>query len=271
MAKLKSAYRPRPKAEIPQPDQPVVVASAEPQAGPIIQAEAKSDAPVLEPKPKIKSAEPEEREDFKRLKQQLADLNHSTELNRRHQQQVDDTNQQINQVFHFWKANGLTADQERSLAANPALMIQLSGFAANEAAKLHPVGSPEFIEAGKKLFFQHLTHLQERAAANAAALEAPTHQTAEAAMQSTPKFFEPDPALVPPQRPVRNNSMIVSAPVSRNGGPSGDYNGGLPTDPSKVRLTRDEVEAAKLSGISATEYARQKLRMLEAKSRGEIV
>jgi hypothetical protein len=90
-------------------------------------------------------------------------------------------------------------------------------------------------------------------------------------MQSTPKFFEPDPALVPPQRPVRNNSTIVSAPVSRNGGPSGDYNGGLPSDPSKVHLSASEVEAARVSGISTMEYARQKLRMLEAKSRGEIV
>src|SRR5438477_6977696 len=195
MAKLKSAYRPKselpaenPGNEIPQP---AVVADSAPQPEPLPQAETK--------------AEPEEREDFKRLKQQLADLNHSTELNRRHQQQVDDTNQQINQVFHFWKTNGLTADQERSLAANPALMIQLSGFAANEAAKLHPVGSPEFIEAGKKLFFQHLNHLQEQAAANAVH-EPPTEQT-----PMDPKFFQPPPAPRQPQRPTA--AAYVSAPV----------------------------------------------------------
>jgi hypothetical protein len=111
------------------------------------------------------------------LQKQIAELRKSEELQRRHQQQINETNQQINQVFNFWKQNGLSPDQERLLAANPALMVELSSFAASEAAKQHQVGTSEYVEAGKRLFFEHLGHLQEQARQPAAALAGQTKPT----------------------------------------------------------------------------------------------
>jgi hypothetical protein len=57
----------------------------------------------------------------------------------------------------------------------------------------------------------------------------------------------------------------VSAPVSRR--EAGGYR-----EPSlrQIKLTSEEAAIAAASGVSETEYARQKLRMLKAKASGEL-
>ncbi len=157
------------------------------------------------------------------------------------------------------------------LAANPALMVQLSGFAATEAAKEHQVGSPEYVEAGKKLFFEHLGHLQEQMRLNQQSAEPPitdNHQTAEAAMPSIPP---PPPGLldqIPPRHEKSARSAIVSAPVSRE--LPGNYRLEFEDNPRNVRLSREQVEAAQIAGITPAEYARQLIRMKKAQANGEI-
>lgn len=65
-------------------------------------------------------------------------------------------------------------------------------------------------------------------------------------------------------RPVTNErTPIVSAPVSRE-----VPNGGEPRSTTKVRLTRDEAEAAKSAGITEAEYARQKIKLAKMKADG---
>ena len=81
--------------------------------------------------------------------------------------------------------------------------------------------------------------------------------------QQTPEFFQL-PAS-PPEQPEQTQSAIYSAPVSRQVG-SGM---GVPTSPRSVTLTAAEREAAAMSGISETQYARNKLLMLQRQARGE--
>ena len=62
----------------------------------------------------------------------------------------------------------------------------------------------------------------------------------------------------------QQRTNIVSAPVSREV-PSG----GGARQSGKITLTKDEQEAAKISGITETEYARQKAALLLAKQNGQ--
>jgi hypothetical protein len=149
-------------------------------------------------------------------------------------------------------------------------MVQLSAFAAEEASKEHQVNSPEFFDAGKRIFFRHLDHLREEARKHAA--QQPTEPTptaeniVEPAMTETSPFFRPTPAPLP-RRQEPSRRSVVSAPVSRESGLLSD---GFDRK-GQHTLSAAEAEAARISGISATEYLRQKLKMLEAKARGEIV
>lgn len=72
----------------------------------------------------------------------------------------------------------------------------------------------------------------------------------------------PDEPTPPPKKPGGGN--IVSAPVSREVTGS---NGKKPV--TKVTLTAQEVEAAKLSGITVEEYAKQKQRYQDMQASGE--
>jgi len=68
------------------------------------------------------------------------------------------------------------------------------------------------------------------------------------------------------ERPHTSESRkapLVSAPVSREV-PSG----GKPRSQKQVRLTEAEVDAARASGITEAEYARQKVKLQEAKANG---
>jgi hypothetical protein len=78
-------------------------------------------------------------------------------------------------------------------------------------------------------------------------------------MRARVEDHQPEPQPQPqPERHVR-----VAAPVSRDV-PSG-YSGNSST---KIRLTRDQCETARLAGISEAEYAAQPLRLNELKAEG---
>jgi len=145
-------------------------------------------------------------------------------------------------------------------------MVQLTDFAANEAAKRHAVGTADYVEAGKRSFFEHLTHLQEQAQASMAVSDSRpsvenNEQHAEPVMtEPTQPFFKPS-AAKPPTR------SIVSAPISRTvptSGPRPDWQTGRTT------LSVAEKEAAAIAGVDLETYAKNKLRMLAMKEKGEI-
>jgi hypothetical protein len=89
-------------------------------------------------------------------------------------------------------------------------------------------------------------------------------QPADGGQMPTPKFFQPPPAARAPSPPM--SSSLVSAPVSREIPGS---NGQRRTTPGKVTLTREEVEAARISNVTPEEYARQKLKRDQMIASGE--
>lgn len=69
----------------------------------------------------------------------------------------------------------------------------------------------------------------------------------------------------PEARPARREAAIVSAPVNREGSGSSNGNGG-----GGIRLSAAQREAAKLSGITEAEYAKQLVKYNKAKEEGLI-
>jgi hypothetical protein len=67
------------------------------------------------------------------------------------------------------------------------------------------------------------------------------------------------------EQPEQTASSIYSAPVSRQVG-----GGSVPTSPRSVTLTTAEREAARMSGISEMEYARNKILLMQRQARGEV-
>src|SRR5438552_418034 len=117
--KTKTAYRPKPQAEIiPQPDQPVAVGPVEPQPEPLLKAEAKTDTPTVEQTP----AEPVESEATRRLKQQLADLARSQELNHQAAQMGPQRPVTREQLLEQWHREGMSAANLKFLTDNPELV-----------------------------------------------------------------------------------------------------------------------------------------------------
>jgi hypothetical protein len=162
----------------------------------------------------------------------------------------------------------LSADQGQLLAANPKLMIELSAFAATEAGKNHEIGSAEYVEAGKRVFFENLNHLQEQARQQTAAPQAaeqtsiPDNQPKPEAAMETPPFFKP-----PAPKPMRPPHVPVSAPVSRTIQTS-DRRPDCET--GRTTLSVEEKEIARLSGVDLETYARGKLALQRRKAAGEL-
>jgi hypothetical protein len=225
---------------------------------PVIPAEQISEADKYADE--VKRADPA----AERLRDQLKALAQSEQAIRRHQQQVDETNQQIAQVFHFWKQAGLSPDQEQIFRADPAFMIRLTDFAHNEAIKLHPINSPEYFEMGKKLFFQHLDHLQQQAKQNSAVPQPESESMPP--NEQPPEFFRPTPAPLPPRRQAPSRSGIVSAPVTRETGLLSDSF----DRKQQHTLTAQEVEAARISNVTPAEYLKQKLKYQMLKAQGQV-
>ena len=78
----------------------------------------------------------------------------------------------------------------------------------------------------------------------------------------TPAIVENVERIV--EQPARPRGPVVSAPVSRDIPSAGT---GRPSN-SRVALTALELEIARQSGVSPTEYARGKIRLMDEKSRG---
>jgi hypothetical protein len=152
--------------------------------------------------------------------------------------------------------SGTTQAEAEFLLDHPQMMYQpkaLSKALADITAQgLQRDDSPEFFQAVKERFGHHVERRQQKAARKASE-------------QPTPEFFQPP--VPPPEPPAeQTQSAIFSAPVSRQVGSGGGYQPSL----SSVRLTQEQQQIARASGISDTEYARQKLRMLQAQQAGII-
>lgn len=253
--KTKTAYR---TPKIPQPDRP------EPNI-PAVEIDGQKAEPVVTLAADIPAGEENEalREYEKEiveadeaalaLQKQIDALRRSEELARQHQVQAAQRQPTREQILAAWKQQGLSDAEARFLEENPAMIDNagLTAFASGQAAQRgHERGSEEYLRATREIFNQHLAHLQQAAATNAAP-------------QPTPAFFKP-----PPARPrAASNASIVSAPVSREV-PDGTVRSEPANDPSRVKLTAEEVEAARLSGVSLREYAEGKLRLAREKRDG---
>ena len=148
----------------------------------------------------------------------------------------------------LWRQHGLSADDASFLAAHLELAAEphLCRLASDEAA-LHHERDTDDHRAATLEAFHRLQEQQAQATASPAA---------------TPEFFRPPPAPAP-ERPAPASSF-VSAPVSR--GPIGGYR---EPSPRQVKLTGEEQQIARASGISDIEYARNKLKMLRERAAGE--
>jgi hypothetical protein len=238
---------------------------------PEIKLESNSEIPVEEKTEADKYAAEVRRADeaTERLRDQIAAIDRSRELQQQQQQRAAYANQTA-EYFRWWQQNGLKPDDEQFLLANPDAIIPLTNFVAGEVAKQHEVGSAGYFEAGRELFFRHVEHLRAQARTNAEQADQP--QSVEEPMPQspttpTPAFFQPTPAPLPPrqQRPAR--SGIVSAPVTRETGLLSDSF----DRKQQHTLSAQEVEAAKISGVTPSEYLKQKLKMQQMKANGEIV
>jgi hypothetical protein len=238
---------------------------------PEIKLESNSEIPVGEKSEAEKYQKQVEKADAatERLRAQVAAIDRSQELNRQQQQQAAYANQTA-EYFRWWQANGLKPDDEQFLLANPGAIVPLTNYVATEVAEKHPVGSAEFIEAGKQQFFAHVEHLREQAQANAN--QQATGQPGEEQPMPTipnppmPAFTEPSTPTLRRQPETPSRASLYSAPVSRTPG-GHEFE---PSDPRNVHLSVQEVEAAKISGVTPAEYARQKLRYQQAKRDGLV-
>ena len=151
-----------------------------------------------------------------------------------------------------WQAQGLSDAELQFFQRNPAMIDfpQITSFAIHRAKEAGlERGTEAHFATVEKIFNANLSHLQEQAA-----------QPAMQPTTPTPKFFAP-----PAPRSAPNPSRIVSAPVSRE---VPTASGKRPT-PGKVTLSPSEVEAARISGLSVEDYARQKVEYERQRETGE--
>jgi hypothetical protein len=144
--------------------------------------------------------------------------------------------------------------QERpDMVNNPALTRLACGLTLQAGIERN---SPDFAAAMEGNFTSLLNRAQAQAQPQPAAVN-PAAQPA-----STPEFFRPPP---PPARSAPSPAAFVSAPVSR-GTPSAET-GYRPA--RQVKLTPEEQEWARISGLSDVEYARHRQRLDFEKKTGQ--
>jgi hypothetical protein len=246
--RTKSAYRQKePAAEIPpEPNIPEIKVDGE-KPDNIAAVHHESDKPpnaaVAEALVNASTAD----EATLRLRKQLADLRKAEAF--QHQAALQNRPLSHNEKLASWKAAGMSDQDYTFLAENPDMVAhdRLTAAAAHQAAQEgHARDSDAHRKRTRQLFNEHFVKMQSGA---------PTPPAPE------PEFFRPPPAPEP-----RGAAAYVSAPVSR-----GEIGGGY-REPSlsQVKLTPDEKDIARASGISETEYARQKISMLKKQRSGEI-
>jgi hypothetical protein len=244
----------------------------------IAEPELKSEQAELRPEPNV--GEPITADEYERkvipeadkvtraLKARLTEIDKSQELNRQRQAQAEQL-ALAQQLFHIWKKEGLDENEERFLLANgPEVIIGLSNYAASEASRLgHQAWSPEHIEAAKKVFHENVAHLEAQARANASHQQ-PSEPEPMSAIPATPTlpFFQTPAASPRRQEPPRRSKSIVSAPVNRESGLLSDNF----DRKQQHTLSAQEVEAARISGVTPAEYLKQKLKYQMLKSQGQV-
>jgi hypothetical protein len=259
MAKLKSAYRPKQK-ELPV-ETPEMVAAAISEPAPV-EPERKpepdfSATPKIEPQPEPQPPPAAgEDEATNALKARLADLDRSAELNRQYQAQVAQAQRPMSreQLLEQWRHDGVSEPNLQFLQRHPELVDnwQLTYYAANEATKRgHEPNTDSHREKTREIFHGWLSEAQR------------TKEAAEAT--PTPEFFKPEPAPAPRRPPGK--ASIVSAPPSRAASP-GNYQSEF--EDTRVTLSPEQLEAARISGVTPAQYARQLIRMRAMRANGQI-
>jgi len=181
------------------------------------------------------------------LKREIERLRQSEQVQRQQAQPQQPMTRE--QRLAAWQAQGgLSPAEVEFFNRNPAMLDhpEVTGHAVQQALQAgHQRGTDAHFATVEKIF-NHLT------------------QAATPEMQPTPEFFSPPPS--PPARSEPNPSSLVSAPVSRS---IPSASGKRHQSPGKVTLTPSEVEAARLSGVTIEEYARQKLKYDNMRETGE--
>jgi hypothetical protein len=177
-----------------------------------------------------------------RLEQQLNALRQSEQL-QRERQHMAAMQPSPEQVLQFWKHNGLDEPGERFLRTQPQHILGLTDFASRQAIQQgHQPGSTAHTEAAKAIFHDNLERL----------LEPQVAATAPA----------PQSTLLPLPEPPSVSHF--SAPVSREVPTS---TGQRPSS-TRITLTKEEKDMARIAGVSEVEYAKQKGRLIEEKNSG---
>lgn len=239
--RLKSAYREKaaniPSYEFHAPNIPIVKhdgVEAEPDA--VITAELPDSDAADEYSRTVAQAD----DAALALKRQIAALQQSEQIQRQHQAQAQRPISPEEKLAS-WKSAGMPPGEEEFLRNNIDLVAndRLTAVAAAEASRLHQRGTEAYMRAVRKNFDRLM---------------------AQGAAQPTPQFFAVPPAPEPP-----GPGAYVSAPVSRET-PTGAYR---EPSPSQVRLSAEERQIARASGISEVEYARNRLRLEREKRTGQ--
>jgi hypothetical protein len=154
-----------------------------------------------------------------------------------------------------WKQQGLTEDQAAFLQANPK-MIDNPHITAMATAQADQEGfgpnSPEHFEVVRKHFNQISEQVERDLMTTSQQRAAPVE--------------EPMPEYSMPRQPS-SPSVGYSAPVTRDV-PTGTYHGERRL--SRVTLSAQEKEIARLSGLTLEQYAEGKLDLMRRKEAGEI-
>jgi hypothetical protein len=190
------------------------------------------------------------------LQKQIANLKKSEQLQRQRAAMPQQPARE--QKLALWRQTGMSDGEADFLAKHPQMIdhADILAYAVGQANQVHQRDTPAHYDAVKKIFDAHVEHLMREQA-----------QAAQPAMQPTaptPAFFKVPPG--PAARSAPNPSSKFSAPVSREI-PSGGS--GKRHNPGKITLSAQEVEAARISGISPEEYAKQKIRKAEMIASGE--
>jgi hypothetical protein len=154
----------------------------------------------------------------------------------------------------LWKQQGLSDRQAEYLRQNPA-MIDRADLTGIATAMAHQQGfqpdTPEFLEI-TKTHFNGLRMHEEQA-------QLRTH--------AAPPAVEPMPEFSMPSPRQERMSAMVSAPVTREI-PGSDYR--IERKLSRITLSPQEKEIARLSGLTLEQYAEGKLDLMRRKEAGEI-
>jgi hypothetical protein len=181
------------------------------------------------------AAKPEEDGASLALKAQIDRLNHSEQLVRQQQQAA-------------MLAHAAQEQRQAWLAKTPTAMQNRDALGAMHHDALHS----GLVDLSPSYF----SYLEQRLAS----LPQPVAEAT--AMRMTEDMAARERASQPP--PPKPTRPIVSAPVSREV-PSGSGR----RQNSRITLTPQEVEMARISNVSPDEYARQKLRLAQMRASGE--